>query len=300
MPWSSIRNNTGRVLVWLLKPPPENTIRLFKSVVYLVLMANTIFLLPLADRLWGPESLIMPLEHPDKPLYRLFFLMTSERILPHWFVVIALQLTAGILWFVGRWRWWWSLLFYLCTALLFTSAHLYITGGHVLMGLILFYFILIPDRADSDLKRLLANVFLLACKIQLAIVYLFAGLFKLHGEYWLSGEALYYVLSLREFSHPILQDLLLNQPFLLKVGSWLALIYQLAFPVLIWFKSVKLPLLITGIVFHLTIAFGLGLPDFGLFMIISYAMFVNDRAAAKVVRRFSNNYLAIQRSLKRG
>lgn len=300
MPWTEFRNKIAAVSDQLLKPPPVNTIRLFKSAVYAILMANTLFLLPVADKLWGPESFIMPLQVPDTPLYQLFFLLMEEWVQPYYQVVIILQLVAGVVWFFGRLRWVCAMVFYLTTIILFTSAHLYVTGGHVFMKLILFYLLFIPDRTDNSLKRIMANLFLLTCKIQLAIVYLFAGLFKLHGEYWLNGEALYYVLSLREFSHPILQDLLLNHPVLLKTGTWIGLAYQLTFPILIWFRKIKLPLLLFGVLFHLLVAFGFGLPDFGLFMIASYTMFISNQTAGSILKIPHQMNQAFQRSLNKG
>lgn len=284
----------------LAEPPPHQTIRLLKSAVYGILLLNTLFLLPMADEIWGPESVIMPLNYPDTILYHLFFLLMQEEISQFYYLFLGLQITGILFWFFGKWRFLAAVIIYLTTAMLFTSAHLYTTGGHTLFKLLLFYFLFMSDAPESVMQRMLSNLFLLACKIQLVIVYLFAGLFKLHGTYWLNGEALYYILSLREFSHPVLQDLLLDQPILLKIGTWIGLGYQLLFPVLVWFRKTKKPLLIVGIMFHLLVAFGFGLPDFGLFMIASYAIFVNNKASANIFQKIRNLTYPLQRSLKRG
>ncbi len=288
------------ILLRLMQPPPMDTIRLFKSGIYGILLLNTLFLLPMAGQIWGPDSVIMPLSHPDTLLYNLWFMLMKESVAPWYPVVLAVQMLSVLGWFTGRARLLFSVMIFVSTSVLFTSAHLYTTGGHTLMKLLLFYLMLIPDKPKSRLQFAIANLFLLACKIQLAIVYLFAGLFKLHGSYWLNGEALYYVLSLREFSHPVLQSWLLDQTVLLKMGTWIGLGYQLLFPLLVWFRKTKMPLLMIGILFHLVVAFGFGLPDFGLFMIVSYTMFVSNSTSARFSARFRNIFQARRLSLKRG
>lgn len=284
----------------LRQPPPIQTIRLFKSCLYGIVLLNTVFLLPMADRMWGPESLIMPLDYPHTPLYHLFFMLMRGSMSPYYGIVIVVQVISILIWFSGRWRTLQSVLIFVSTSVLFTSAHLYTTGGHTLIKLLLFYCILIPDQPKSGIQFVLGNLFLLACKVQVAIVYLYAGLFKLHGTYWLNGEALYYVLSLREFSHPILQKGLLDQSFMLKMGAWIGLGYQLLFPVLVWFRQTKMPLLIVGVVFHLLVAFGFGLPDFGLFMIVSYTMFINNNSSGKLLGSVDDVLQRLPLSLKRG
>jgi hypothetical protein len=57
------------------------------------------------------------------------------------------------------------------------------------------------------------------------------------------------------------------------VLAWLTIGFELAFPVLVWFRATRKWILITGIVFHLTIAVMLGLPEFATVMIVSYTLF---------------------------
>lgn len=285
---------------WLIAPPPHHTIRLFKSVIYGFLLVNTLFLLPMASDIWGSESLIMPLEHPDTLLYHIFFLLNKPLWSEFYYVFIGLQIAGTLSWFIGKWRRLSAAVVFISTAILFTGAHLYTTGGHNLLKLFLFYFILIPDKRGTAVQNALGNLFLLACKIQIAFVYLFAGLYKIHGTHWLNGEALYYVLNIREFSHPALQKMLLNFPLLLKIGTWIGLGYQLLFPVLVWFRFTKIPLLLVGIAFHLFVAFGMGLPDFGIFMVLSYSMFVNNKAASRWLNKFQTWVQSFHLSWKRG
>jgi len=281
---NSLKSVLNGLVDQVVAAPPLATIRLFKTAVYGILLLNTIFLIPISEDLWGTQSLILPLDYPSTPLYHLYFILMNNWAANYYPAVMAVQAGAILGWFLSKGQRMMGVLIYLSTAMLFTSAHLYVAGGHTLMKILLFYMMLIPDRPKSSLGNAMANLFLLACKVQLAIVYGFAAIFKLHGTYWTNGEALYYVMNIREFSHPVLQELLLTHPAVLKVGTWIGFGYQLLFPILVWFRWTKIPLLLVGIFFHLFIGFGMGLPDFGLFMVMCYTMFINDHRAQNWLR----------------
>ncbi len=271
--------------------PPHRTIALFKSAMYGFLLLNTLFLLPVSREIWSADGWIHPLETPPSLWYRLVYLLMDAKINPWYPAVVILQLSGIALWFTKRFRILASVMIYLTTLILFARAHLYITGGHTLLLMFLFYFIFMPDGKTSLQSNVLNNLFLLACKLQLIVVYLFAGLYKLQGTHWLSGEAVYYVLHIREFSHPRLMEVFGESRALGRMATWFALAYQLLFPVLVWFRKTKGPLLLAGALFHLYVAFGMGLPDFGIIMVLSYLMFVPNH----FYQGFTNSAL-----LKRG
>lgn len=266
-------------------PPPVHTIRLFQYVIYGAVLANTLFLLPMSSEIWGGAGLSNPMLHPDTPMYHLLFLLMKPGLVDYYPVIIALQIGAVILWFIHRWRTGASIVVFFTTAILFNAAHLYVTGGHTLIKLFLFYFIFLNFDFKSATSNAIGHVMFWACKIQIALLYFFAALYKWNGDYWVNGEALYYVISIREFSHPVLQAALLPFPWLLKLGTWFGLLYQSLFPLLIWFHPIKRPLLVAGVFFHLFIAFGMGLPDFGIFMVLSYTMFIRNESAEKILLR---------------
>lgn len=280
--------------------PPLHTIRLFRTGVYLCLLLNTFFVLPVADSLWGSGSLVAPISYPRGILYRIYYFLMPESHQQWYWLFFVIQISGIVLFLARIWRRFAMVMVFIATAVLFARAHTYTTGGHSLILLFLFYFIFIGWRETSRTQHVLSNLFFLACKIQFLLVYLFAGLYKLQGTYWLSGEALFQVLSIREFSHPWLQQWLLEQHTLLKAGTWAALVYQLVFPIAVWFKLLKKPLILFGILFHLFIAFGMGLPDFGLFMMVSYLMFVDDKSAKNILIRFDRFGQLFQVWLKRG
>jgi hypothetical protein len=277
------------MLSWLVNritsSPPVSTIRLFKAAMYGWLLFNTLFLLPIAGDIWGPNALIAGMQVPENVTYQFFYMLMYDAVNKWYYLFIALQLSALFVWFSGKWQRLAAVIIYLVTIILFLRAYLYVTGGHRLLQMFLFFFIFIDENKTDQRNIILTNLFFLACIVQLLLVYLYAGLFKLHGDYWMNGEALYYVLSIREFSHPAIQHWLLDKTSLLKAGTYVALCYQLLFPILVWFKKIRWPFLIIGVAFHLMVAIVLGLPDFGILMVLSYTMFLKNDTAAHVLAK---------------
>jgi len=56
--------------------------------------------------------------------------------------------------------------------------------------------------------------------------------------------------------------------------TYATIIYQLLFPMLIWFRRFKIYFFSFGIIQHLLIAFGMGLFSFGVIMAICYILFL--------------------------
>lgn len=268
---------------------PTATIRLFKMAVYGWLLANTLFLFPIWDELWGPNSLIAAMPVPVSLSYQIFYVLMHDWVSSFYWLFPVIQILAILFWFSGKGRKIAGVVIFVVTLMLFLRAYTYLTGGHRLVYLLLFFLMFINEDENNPKSNVNSNLFLLACKVQLILVYLFAGLYKLNGTYWLNGEALYYVMNLREFSHPWLQQFMLSKPWLLTFGTYAALAYQLLFAVMVWIKPVRFPFLIAGIIFHLLVAIGMGLPDFGIFMVLCYSMFVDNDKAEKILGSFKSS-----------
>ena len=104
---------------------------------------------------------------------------------------------------------------------------LVLTGGHILMRLMLFWSIFLPLGAvwsvdahlspnrEPDQWRV-ASVATMAIMLQVAFIYLFSGISKLNS-YWISGHAVEYVLGLEMYVKP-LGNFLRGFPGLLRWG----------------------------------------------------------------------------------
>lgn len=248
-------------------------VKWFRKALFVYLLINTLICLPEFSYLWGKNSFVAfqnhySVWHPGNLLNLLSIFPSPYTGVGLISVQIAL-LTLGIF---GKWNRWTVFFIWCSTYNLFNPIHLGITGGEVLVHLSLFYLIFIDERKVHQINRLLNNTFFWVMRIQVIFVYVFAAWYKLYDPNWISGDALYFTLQIDAFSRPFFTGFLLDYPILLKLGTYLTLMYQILFPFLIWWKKIKKPFLIVGIFFHLIIAFVVGVFSFGIIMILVYLL----------------------------
>jgi predicted DCC family thiol-disulfide oxidoreductase YuxK len=102
-------------------------------------------------------------------------------------------------------------------------------------------------------------------RIHLCVVYAAAGFAKAMGADWWSGEAMWRALSLPQFRQ-FDPSPLASFPLLLQVGSIVAIVSQLLYPVLVWTR-LRVAIVVLAELMHLAIAAFLGLWLFSLAMI---------------------------------
>lgn len=177
---------------------------------------------------------------------------------------------------------------YITSALIFWfsfnfSAYAYpiVNGSDYVLNLFLFLsiFLSIVPAFRSEVLRgkqlVISNFAFLFCKIQLSIIYVLSGFDKLTSTAWRSGDAVYSITNLDLFMNPHLS--IPADKTLYFLLAWTIILFELTFPVLIWFKRFRIYALAAGITFHLVIMFVLSLPDFGLLMILLYSLFIPVR-----------------------
>jgi hypothetical protein len=86
-------------------------------------------------------------------------------------------------------------------------------------------------------------------QLQLCILYLAAGIWKVMGPTWRNGTAVGLVLQLGEFQRFPIPEFFLT-PIMSQVFTYGTLAFELGFPVLIWFPRLRLPVLVAGLAFH--------------------------------------------------
>lgn len=134
-------------------------------------------------------------------------------------------------------------------------------------------------------------------QFELSTLYLMSFWWKSLGQPWIDGTALYYVLHLndvRRFPLPAWAQ----QQLILKLGSWLTLALEFGLGTLVWVKELRYPLLLAGILFHLTLEYALNIPMFQWDILAGYILFVDpahlERAsewARKIFARMFSNEL---------
>lgn len=123
------------------------------------------------------------------------------------------------------------------------------------------------------------NVALVALAAQICILYTASALFKVQGSQWQDGTALHYPLQLHEYGvFPALNDLIVANPFVLTVLTYLSVFIQLFFAVGLLHPVTRRLFLIGMVGFHAGIALLMGLPWFSLSMLAFDAIFVSDRS----------------------
>lgn len=112
---------------------------------------------------------------------------------------------------------------------------------------------------------------------QICMVYFWAVFYKLGGENWRDGTALYYVLHLSHFTpfHTISVALYSNAVFVAAM-TYMTIGFQMAFPFLMWNTRLKPYLIGAAVIMHLAIGAALGLVLFSATMIAADVALLSD------------------------
>ncbi|ADW68814.1 HTTM domain-containing protein [Granulicella tundricola] len=129
-------------------------------------------------------------------------------------------------------------------------------------------------KPSESVPRLISPWPLRLIQYQLALLYLASFWWKAHGNTWWNGTALYYVVNLGEVRRfPIPH--ILHTAWVLRLGGWCAMAFELLFPCLVWFKRFRNPILIAGLLFHLSLEYALNVPMFQWEVLSAYVLFLN-------------------------
>ncbi|PSL06107.1 vitamin K-dependent gamma-carboxylase-like protein [Haloactinopolyspora alba] len=143
-------------------------------------------------------------------------------------------------------------------------------------------------RNASLLATLLHNLSVLAVAGQVCIIYVASAMYKIQGEYWQDGTAVFYPLQVSHYRPwPFLNDLLSANAFGVLAVSYFSVFIQLFFPLLLMRRTTRVFGLVGVLGMHAGIAVIMGLPFFSLFIMAGDQVFVRDstyRAVAQQVR----------------
>jgi hypothetical protein len=208
------------------------------------------------------------------------------------FLAFALLLTAGLWTRVS------SVAVFLCLTSI-NQRNLFIThGGDTFLRVAGFFLMFAPAGAAFSLDRLIrirrglegdANApsppwAQRMIQLELALVYLASFCWKLKGDTWLHGTALYYVLHIHSIARFPIPGWIQN-PAILKLGSWFTLLLEFSLGILIWFRRLRYPLLLIGILFHLCLEYALNLPMFEWDVLSAYVLFIDPADIERVLCR---------------
>lgn len=133
------------------------------------------------------------------------------------------------------------------------------------------------ERLGWRVATVVHNGAVLAALFQVCVLYMASGLFKVQGQSWQDGTALYYMLQIETLqSWPDLSRLVYTNPVALVMFAYLAVFVQVAFPFLMLNSVTRRLGLVAVAGMHVGIGVLLALPFFSLIMIVTDMLFIRD------------------------
>jgi len=118
-------------------------------------------------------------------------------------------------------------------------------------------------------------------QIQFSIVYIATVMFKMKGEPWADGTAIYIATRLDEFAKSPM-PLLLNNMIIIKFLTWSTLFVELSLGTLVWIREFRYWVLLAGMGLHIGIEMTMNIPLFEYIMIAGMICMVDSRDVIKV------------------
>ncbi|CAL9480541.1 HTTM domain-containing protein [Streptomyces sp. enrichment culture] len=129
------------------------------------------------------------------------------------------------------------------------------------------------------------NLGVLMVAAQICLVYVVSGLYKVMGEEWQDGTALFYIMRVAEFELPGWSGLVYENDLLVVLGTYGTVAFLVYFPLGVLVPALRPWAAAASVCFHLSIAFFMGLTGFALTMIACDLVFLSgalDRALSWV------------------
>jgi hypothetical protein len=217
------------------------------------------------------------------------------------FLGFALLLTAGLWTRVS------SVVVFLCVTSI-QQRNLFIThGGDTFLRVAGFFLMFAPAGAAFSIDRLIrvrrgleGNAVAPSApwaqrmiQLELALMYFASFCWKLKGNTWLHGTALYYVIHLHSIARFPIPGWI-QHPAILKIGSWFTLLLEFSLGVLIWIRRLRYPLLLIGVLFHLCLEYALNLPMFEWDVLSAYVLFVDPADIERVWSGIGQRWLRLR------
>lgn len=131
---------------------------------------------------------------------------------------------------------------------------------------------------DSDI---FSSIGFRLIQIQLCVSYAYTGMEKLRGAQWWKGDALWSVITNRQFVSVDL-SFLANWPWLIALMTFVTVLWEVYFPLLVCIKPTRILTLLIGFIFHSMTALFMGLYFFSGVMLINYAVFIEPQFLRKI------------------
>jgi len=180
-------------------------------------------------------------------------------------------------------RWYFTTVQWVLFSSLVNLAWLTSTGGHQLMANVLFWMIFLPavEPVKQNMERVQGSHVMYAAagwiiRLQLLLAYAVTGIHKLTGTWWLTGDAVSIVATDMSYGPAWLSAL----PWFAGVVNYAVLIFQLSFPVAIWWRPTRPLWMVLGLIFHTVTGITFGIVDMGLAFLAVYPIWFRSGEGA--------------------
>ena len=131
-----------------------------------------------------------------------------------------------------------------------------------------------------------ANLAIRLIQVHMCIIYLFSGIGKLQGEPWVMGDASWLSFGMYEYQS-LDMTWISRWPMLLNFMTHATVFWELSYCALVWPALTRPWVLLMAVFVHLGIIIALGMPTFGLVMLIGNLAFVSPKMVRKVFDPFA-------------
>lgn len=264
---------------------------IYRVILSFLVMKNMIFFFPMANSLFGPHA-IFPYEDYVK-------LMDNSHLDYITYPFISPELTQVFVVFVfitaccflfGIFKRMAGIILFLLLLIMKLRNGFILDGSDNVIEVTLPFLILsdsfdyftypigwIKIKWNEKIKPILQSIKSIATAgllIQVAFVYFFTALAKLQGKLWLNGTAVYYTMRVDEFRASSWNISLTENHYFVVFSTYFTLIWELAFPFLVWFAPTRLWILLGGILLHTGIFIFMRIDNFSWIMIATYFIFI--------------------------
>jgi hypothetical protein len=255
-----------------------------------------------APLVWGPHGIVdwsYYANHDGRFLFALYALSPS---LSWTLIIVASGLVAAVLFALGVLPRLTGIALFILVRATFDRNAMAVDGGDNVLAIMLLYLCFVdtsrtcvtlnwtPGFLRAGLERgklrdavvLVHNAAMVAIAAQLSIIYFWSGFYKIQGDRWADGTAIYYVMRVNEFALPGISNHIYEHGYLMLALAYATIILQMSFPFLMWNRWCKVPLFLGMMGFHVGIAVFMGLLYFSLTLIVVDLAILPDELIARV------------------
>lgn len=257
---------------------------IFRVFVCLLLLKQIFQLWPYSSLLFSGNSFyVAPSEVTALIPVNIAFL--REHFIPFYGIYVSVI----ILYLFGIGKNFTALLIFLVYDMIERLCPMILNGGDNLLKFLLIYMIfadsydylsLNPKKKNTSdtlfYNNFFSNIAGICICCHLCLVYFITGIHKIHSDVWFHGIATYYTMQLERFQGTSINLTIAHNPILVTITSYFTVLVEISYPMLIWFKETRRPVMIGAIMLHIGIYIFMMIYDFQLIFIAVQGFFISN------------------------